>query len=197
MSVYVRRGRHLAPRLLFPVHDGPTSLPMPSHEVVIDVIESLGPRLRTLLVNLDLPLTKAAPETAREVLRDAFGVADLVGDLALRNIMAFLKMRPEALQMMQHLGAILPISDMRTSPGLILEMLRVLMPLPVVLAAECLQAFWKGTAIRPIVTLHMLSTWNQYILLNSTSDLPHFARATTEFVALRTILEQLSFLANG
>jgi hypothetical protein len=44
----------------------------------------------------------------------------------------------------------------RASPALLLEMLRILMPLPVILASEILKAFIKSAAIGSPVTLHML-----------------------------------------
>jgi hypothetical protein len=136
--------------------DGLLGQAMATHEVVVDVVEAFSPSIHTLLRKINELGTEATPEAGLTVAANAT-VFDLgLYDLSIRDVMIFLQMVLEALSAVTHLGAgtafkLLCIA----APCLEMEVLRVFVSLPIILAAKGFVTGQECAAIRPRVTLHM------------------------------------------
>jgi hypothetical protein len=131
---------------------------MTTHEVVIDMVESFSPGFHALLCEINELGAEATPETALTIATNATGFDLILQDLRIRNIMGFLQMLLKALSTVPYLGAGTAFDLLRIAePRLEMEVLRVFVSFPIILAAESFVASREGAAIRPRVTLHVFS----------------------------------------
>jgi len=63
---------------------------VPPHEVVIDVIEALGPGVDSPLLQVDKLVTESTPKAGLAVAANATGIGLGIQDLGIRDIMTFL-----------------------------------------------------------------------------------------------------------
>jgi hypothetical protein len=130
---------------------------VPSHEVVINMVEALGPSIDSPLLQLNQTVTETAPKARLAVATNSTVVKlGLDGVWIKHHLMRFYKMLLESLSAITHLGACAAFKSLFVaSPSLEVKVLRIFMTLPIILAAKGLVAGQEGAAIWPLVTLHV------------------------------------------
>lgn len=129
---------------------------MASHKVVINMIKAFGPRIESFLLELNELGAEATPETRLAVTADATCFELVFDGILIRNLVLFAEMLLEGLLAITHFGAGSSFGSLLiASPCLQLEMLRIFVALPVILAAKGLVACQEGAAVRPLVPLHV------------------------------------------
>ena len=78
---------------------------MASHKVVINMIEALGPRVHSFLLELHELGAESTPETGLAITADATGFELILDSLLIRYMVLFAKMLLEGLLAVTDLGA--------------------------------------------------------------------------------------------
>lgn len=127
--------------------------------LVVDVVETLIPRLQPLGLQLDDLLAEAAPEAVLPVSSNATLAALLTDILIIANPMVFAEMCLERIASEKYLSALVDLTlgvFLVTAPGLELVMLRIFVAFPIVFAAKRLIAHCVCAPPRPRMSLFML-----------------------------------------
>jgi hypothetical protein len=110
---------------------------VPSHEVVINMIEALGPGVESPLLQVDKLVAEPTPEAGLTVATNATGIELGFQDNGIRDFVTFLQMLLEGQSAVTHLGTGAAFNFLCvTAPSLDMEMPRVFMSFPIILAAE-------------------------------------------------------------
>lgn len=129
-------------------------------EVLLDMVEALGPGVQTPLTMPDAATAETTPEM-RLVVSAHPATPGRVFDLSpFRDPVAPAKVLSEGFLAVKDLGALsvpLAIQPVVADPRLLLQMLRVLVSFPVVLAPKSFGAGSVGTMVRLLMPLHVLS----------------------------------------
>jgi hypothetical protein len=124
---------------------------VPADEVIIDVVKPFAVRRAALASRFDRLLAETAPEARLKVAAHAAVGKFLVEDGVVAEVVVPLEMRFEGLSAVADLAAFWLLRAvghlLGASPDFELEVLAVLVPLPVVLAAELLVTFGKGAGV--------------------------------------------------
>lgn len=130
----------------YPVADRLPALEM----LVVHMVESFVPRFETLLLQCDDLHTEAAPELTLSVAAYASALELFLDGVIAHLRMVLFEMLRKLFTAVEDLRAVTDLTAgirLVTPPAFELEMLRVLMTFPVVLAAEDLVATLKGAAV--------------------------------------------------
>lgn len=129
----------------------PVADPLPALEMlVVHMIESFVPRFETLLLQCDDLHTEAAPELTLSVAAYASALELFLDGVIAHLRMVLFEMLRKFFTAVEDLRAVTDLTAgirLVTPPAFELEMLRVLVTFPVVLAAEDLVASLKGAAV--------------------------------------------------
>jgi hypothetical protein len=158
---------------------------VPAHKVVIDVVEALCPGVYSPLLQLNQLVAEATPEAWLAVAPNSTTIELRIDEFLIGHLMRLGQVLLESLSAVANLGAWSPFESLLiASPGFQVKVLRILVTLPVVLAAKGLVARQEGAAVRPLVTLHVfpdplaLTTRKR-----SREHILQFARPTSEAFA--------------
>ena len=88
-----------------PILDTLLGQAMASHKVVINMIEALGPRVKSFLLELNELGAESTPETGLAVAADAAGFELALDGLFIRYLVLFAEMLVESLLAITNLGA--------------------------------------------------------------------------------------------
>jgi hypothetical protein len=124
---------------------------VPADEVIIDVVKAFAVRRPALASRFDRLLAETAPEARIKVAAHAALGEFLIEDGVVADVVVPLEMEFEGLSAVADLAAFWLLwvvgQLLGASPYFELEVLAVLVPLPIVLAAELLVALSKGAGV--------------------------------------------------